>query len=149
MILLTRIHNSFVFVTKNFWVFINYTVHENKLTDMCINNINGVINKNLSLFSFPSAISMEGETKTAKIDQKPTFFIFSFFSLKIQNIRKSKILIFERRYHKYFLGQMLTILQRSLQIVVELWNNADLQNKINSWFMLFKSNSNQTKIVIA
>ena len=134
--------NSVVFVTKNFWVFISYTVHEHKQIDMCINNINGVINKNLSLFSFPSDIivyhclirallflallSMEGETKTARIDKKPTFFIFLFFFLKIQNIRKSKTLIFERRYHKTFLGQMLTIFQRSLQIVVELWNNAYL-----------------------
>ena len=98
--------NSVVFVTKNFWVFISYTVHEHKQIDMCINNINGVINKNLSPFSFPSDIivyhglirallflallSMEGETKTATIDQKPTFFIFLFFFSKNSEYKEIK-----------------------------------------------------------
>ena len=53
---------------------------------------------------------MEGETKTARIDQKLTFLISFFFS-KIQNIRKSKIPIFERVSHKKFLGPVLTIFQ--------------------------------------
>ena len=39
---------------------------------------------------------MEGETKTARIDQKLTFFISLFFFLKIQDIRKPKAPIFER-----------------------------------------------------
>ena len=53
---------------------------------------------------------MDGETKRARIDQKSTFFYFfvSFF-LKIQDIRKPKTPIFERGYHKKFLGQVLTI----------------------------------------
>ena len=33
-----------VFVAKYVWVFISYTVHRNKLIDIIINNINGVIN---------------------------------------------------------------------------------------------------------
>ena len=73
---------------------------------MCINNINGVINKNLSLFSFPSDIivyhglirallflallSMEGETKTARIDQKPTLFIFLFLFSKNSEYKEIK-----------------------------------------------------------
>ena len=39
---------------------------------------------------------MEGETKTARIDQKSTFFNLFIFFLKIQDIRKSKTSIFER-----------------------------------------------------
>ena len=64
-ILLTRIipHNLFVFVTKNFWVSISYTVHRNKLVDMFINNINGDINKNLSLFFLPSDIKFAWKAK--------------------------------------------------------------------------------------
>ena len=54
---------------------------------------------------------MEGKTKTARIDQKPTFFISLFFFLKIQDIRKSKTPIFERKSQKTFLGLVLTILQ--------------------------------------
>ena len=53
---------------------------------------------------------MESKTKTARIDQKSTFFI-SFFFLKIQDIRKSKTPIFERGEHKNFLDQVLTIFQ--------------------------------------
>ena len=58
---------------------------------------------------------MEGETKTARIDQKSTsvFYLFVFFFLKIQDIRKSKTPIFERGSHKTFLGQLLTIFQTS------------------------------------
>ena len=50
---------------------------------------------------------MEGETKTARIDQKSTFFYFFVFFLKIQDTRKSKTPIFERGLHKNFLGQVL------------------------------------------
>ena len=58
---------------------------------------------------------MEGETKTARIDQKSTFFyFFVFFFLKGQDIKKSKTLIFEMGSHKKFLGQVLTIFQTSL-----------------------------------
>ena len=58
---------------------------------------------------------MEGETKTPRINQKSTFFSFFvfFFFLKIQDTRKSKTPIFEKRSHKFFLGQVLTIFQTS------------------------------------
>ena len=39
---------------------------------------------------------MEGETKTARIDQKSTFFFLFVFFLKIQDIKNSKTPIFER-----------------------------------------------------
>ena len=39
---------------------------------------------------------MESEIKTARIDQKSNFFIYLFFFLKIQDIRKLKTPIFER-----------------------------------------------------
>ena len=56
---------------------------------------------------------MEGETKTARIDQKSTLFYFLFFLQKIQDIRESKTSIFERGSHKNVLGQVLTIFQTS------------------------------------
>ena len=57
---------------------------------------------------------MEGEPKTARTDQKSTFFIsLFFFLLKIQDIKKPKTPIFERGYHKIFWGQVLTIFQTS------------------------------------
>ena len=56
---------------------------------------------------------MEGERKAARIDQKSTFFYFFVFFLKILDIRKPKTPIFERGYHKTFLGQVLTIFQTS------------------------------------
>ena len=56
---------------------------------------------------------MKGEIKPARIDQKSTFFCFFDIFLKIQDIRKSKTPIFERRSHKNFLGQVLTIFQTS------------------------------------
>ena len=54
IIFLTRItlYDFVAFVTKIFWVFISYAVHRNRLIDMFINNVNAVINKNLSLFFF-------------------------------------------------------------------------------------------------
>ena len=60
---------------------------------------------------------MEGETKTARIDQISTFFYFFVFLLKIQDISKSKTPIFERGSHKHFLGQVLTILQTSPSMI--------------------------------
>ena len=104
--MLTRIilHNFVVFVAKNFWVFISYTVHRNKLIDMFINNINGVINKNLSLFFFSVRhyFSMEGEKKQQELTKNLLFFISLFFFLKIQDITKSKAPIFKRGQHKIF-----------------------------------------------
>ena len=88
---------------------------------MFISNISEVINKNLSLLfsSVRHLISMKGETKTARIDQKSTFFyFFGFFFLKIQDIRKLKTPIFEWGWHNIFLGQVLTIFQISPN---ELW----------------------------
>ena len=82
--MLTRIilHNFVVFVAKNFWVFISYTVHRNKLIDMFINNINGVINKNLSLFFFPSDIKLawKAKQKQRELTKNQLFFISLFFS---------------------------------------------------------------------
>ena len=55
---------------------------------------------------------MEGETKTARTDEKSTFYFISLiFFLKIQDIRKSKTPIFERGEHKNILGQVFTIFQ--------------------------------------
>ena len=81
-------------LAKNFWVFISCTVHRSKLIDMFINNNNGVIIKNLSLFFFPSDIKFawkakqnqweltknsENWPKTVRIDQKSIFFISLIF----------------------------------------------------------------------
>ena len=73
--MLTRItlHNFVVFVTKNFCVFISYTVYRNKLIDMFINNMNGFINKNLSLFFFRPTLNYHGRRK------KNSFFISLIF----------------------------------------------------------------------
>ena len=119
--MLTRIilHNFVVFVGKNFWVIISYTVHRNKVIDMFINNwyvdhkINRVIDKSLSLFFFPSSIKLawKAKHKQQKLTKKSTFFISLLFFLNIQDIRKSKTPILEKESHKNFLGQMLTIFQ--------------------------------------
>ena len=80
---------------------------------MFINNINGVINKNLSLFFFPSDIKLawKAKQKQRELTKNQHFFYFFVFFLKIQDIRKSKTPIFERGYHKNFWGQVLTIFQ--------------------------------------
>ena len=52
---------------------------------------------------------MEGEIKTARIDQKSTF-IYLFFS-KNSGYKETKTSIFERGYHNSLLGQVLTIFQ--------------------------------------
>ena len=63
---------------------------------------------------------MEGEIKTARIEQKSTFFFYFFgFFLEIQDIRKSKTPIFERGSHKMFLGQALPIFQTSPSGVIK------------------------------
>ena len=78
------IHNFVVFVMNNFRVFISYTFHRNKLIDMFINNINGVINKNLSLFFFPSDIKLVRKAKQKQRELtkslKTFFYFFVFFS---------------------------------------------------------------------
>ena len=67
---------------------------------------------------------MEGETETAGIDQKSTFFLFLCLFSKIQDITKSKTLIFKRGQHKNFLGQALTIFQTVPQaIMLVLWSS--------------------------
>ena len=91
------LHNSVVFVAKNFWVFISCAVHRNKLTDMLINNINGVMNKNLSLSFFPSNIKFAWKAKQKQREltkNQLAFYFFAFF-LKVQDIKKSKTPIFE------------------------------------------------------
>ena len=67
--------------SKKFWVFISYTVHRNKLIDMFINNINGVINKNLSLFSFPSDIKLawKAKQKQRELTKNQLFLFLCFF----------------------------------------------------------------------
>ena len=71
---------------------------------MFINNINGVINKNLSLFFFPSDIKLawKAKQKQQELTENQLFFISLFFFLNIQSIRKSKTPIFERGQHKNF-----------------------------------------------
>ena len=71
---------------------------------MFINNISGVINKNLSLFFFSVRhyFSMEGEKRQQELTKNLLFFISLFFFLKIQDITKSKAPIFKRGYHKIF-----------------------------------------------
>ena len=82
--MLTRIilHNFAVFVAKNFWVFISHALHRNKLIDMFINNINRAINKNLSLFSFPSDIKLEwkAKQKQRELTKNQLFLFYCLFS---------------------------------------------------------------------
>ena len=83
---------------------------------MFINNINEVINKNLSLFFFSSDIKLawKAKQKHRELTKNQLFFLsLFFFFLKIQDTRKSKTPIFEKRSHKFFLGQVLTIFQTS------------------------------------
>ena len=66
---------------------------------MFINNINGVINKSLGRFFFPSDIKLpwKANRKQQELTKYQLFVLFlCFFSLKIQYIRKSKTQIFER-----------------------------------------------------
>ena len=87
---------------------------------MFISNINGVINKNLSLFFFSFDIKLAWKTKQkqGELTKNQLFFYFFDFFLKIQDIRKSKTLIFERRQHKDLWGQVLTIFQTGPNIVL-------------------------------
>ena len=71
------LHNFVVFVTKCFWVFISYTIHRNKLIDMFINNITGVINKN---FFFPSDIKLAWKGKQKQRELTKVLYFFVFFS---------------------------------------------------------------------
>ena len=73
---------------------------------MFINNINGVIKKNLSLFFFPSDIkfSWNSKQKQQELNKNQLFFISVFFP-KIHDIRKSKAPTFEKGMHKIFWGQ--------------------------------------------
>ena len=90
--LLTRIilHNFVVLEANNFWVFISYTVHRNKLTDMFINKINRAINKNLNLFFFPSDIKLawKAKQKQRQLTKNQLFLFLCCFFLKIRDIRK-------------------------------------------------------------
>ena len=54
----------------------SYTVHQNKLIDMFINNINGVINKNLCLFFFPSdnKLAWKAKQEQQELTKKSTVF---------------------------------------------------------------------------
>ena len=91
------LHHFVVFVAKNFWVFISCAVHRNKLVDILINNINGVINKNLSLSFFPSNIKLawKAKQKQRELTKNQLVFYFFAFFLKTQDIRKSETPIFE------------------------------------------------------
>ena len=115
MLIRLILQNFVVFVAKTFWVFISYTVHRKKLIDMFINNITGVINKNLSLFFFPPDIKLACNAiqKQRELTKKSTFFYFFVFFSKNSGYKKIKNTNFERRSHKSFLGQVLTIFQTS------------------------------------
>ena len=65
---------------------------------MFINNINGVINKNVSLLFFRSDIKLAWKAKQKQSElTKNQLFCYPFvFFLKIQDKRKSKTPIFER-----------------------------------------------------
>ena len=65
---------------------------------MFINNINGVINKNSSLFFFPSDIKLawKAKQKQRELTKNQLFLFLCFFKKKIQDIRKPKTPIFER-----------------------------------------------------
>ena len=66
------------------------------------------------MFFFPSDIKLVWKVKQKHRElTKNLFFLFLCFLLKIQDIRKSKTPIFEKRSHKNFLDQLLTIFQTS------------------------------------
>ena len=66
---------------------------------------------------------MGSEIKIARIDQETTFcFFLCFFFLKIQDIRKSKIPIFEKGLHQLFLDQVLTIFQTAASLMSRFAN---------------------------
>ena len=56
---------------------------------MFVTNINGVINKKLSLFFFPSDIKLawKAKEKQRELTKNQLFFYFFDFFLKIQDIR--------------------------------------------------------------
>ena len=80
------LHNFAVFVAKNVLVFISYTFHRKKLIDMFINNINGVINKNVSLFFFPSDIKLawKAKQKQQELTRNQLFLFLCFFIQKFR-----------------------------------------------------------------
>ena len=61
---------------------------------MFINKINGVINKNSSLFFFPTDIKLAWKTKQKQRELTKNQLFSLFFFLKIQDIRESKTPIF-------------------------------------------------------
>ena len=102
--MLTRIilHNFAVFVAKKIWVFISCTVHRNKLIHMFINNINGVINKNLSLFFYPSdfKLAWKAKQKQRELTKNQLFFLFlCFFSWKFR--------IYGNQKHQFLKGDSI------------------------------------------
>ena len=65
---------------------------------MFTNNINGVTNKNISLFFFPSDINIawKAKQKQRELTKNQLFLFLCSFFLKIQDKRKSNTTIFER-----------------------------------------------------
>ena len=61
---------------------------------MFINKINGVINKNSSLFFFPTDIKLAWKAKQKQRELTKNQLFSLFFFLKIQDIRESKTPIF-------------------------------------------------------
>ena len=61
---------------------------------MFINKINGVINKNSSLFFFPTDIKLAWKAKQKQRELTKNQHFSLFFFLKIQDIRESKTPIF-------------------------------------------------------
>ena len=113
MLIRITLHNFVVFVAKHFWVFISYTVHRNRLIDMFINHINGVINKNLSLLFFPSDVKLawKAKQKQRELTKNQLFFISLFFFSKNSGYKEIKSTNFWKGIAYIFLGQVLTNFQ--------------------------------------
>ena len=80
---------------------------------MVINNINGVIDKDLGLFPSDIKLAWKAKRKHRELTKNQLFLFLCFFFLKILDIRKPKTPIFKKGSYKKFLGQVLNIFQTS------------------------------------
>ena len=80
---------------------------------MFINHINGVINKNLSLFFFPSDIKLafKAKQKQRELTKNQLFFISLFFFSKNSGYKEIKNTNFWKGIKKFGGGQVFTIFQ--------------------------------------
>ena len=112
--------------------------------------------KTLSLFFFPSDIKLvwKVKQKQRELTKIQLFLFLCSFSLKIQDITKSKAPIFKREQHKIFLGQVLSNFQigpveRRLNqlrncfmlLLLSLWRNKSHTQQ----FMLANQNKKEKK----